>query len=63
MRDPPLPAGKQVCYGMVFHFEEEGKPVQSFSRSQVLALPEIEVLRREPAGWELIRMAVLEIFG
>ena len=62
MRDPPLLAGKQVGYVTVFRVEEEGKPVYSFYRARSL-LPQLESMKGEPAGWEFIRRAVLEMFG
>lgn len=67
MRDPPSLAGKQVRYVMIFDFEEEGQPLQSFLRARSLILDQglagIAALRGEPAGWGVVHMAIQQVFG
>jgi hypothetical protein len=63
MRDPPPLVGKRVRYVMVFHFEEAGKPKQSFMRARSWELPEsLEPWRDRPAGWEAVYEVLQRIF-
>jgi len=67
MREQPTLTGKQVRYVTIFCFEEEGKPLQTFYRARSLVLSHgldgIEALRGQPAGWEVVSMAVQQLFG
>lgn len=63
MRDPPTLVGKRVRYVMVFHFEEAGKPRQSFMRARSWELPKnLEPWKDRPAGWEAVYGVIQTIF-
>jgi len=64
MRDPPPLIGKRIRYAMVFHFEEEGKPRQSFVRGRSWELPKsLEHWKDRPAGWEAVYEMIQILFG
>lgn len=64
MRDPPPLLGKRVRYVMVFHFEEAGKPKQSFMRARSWELPTcLEPWADRPAGWEPVYGAIQRVFA
>ena len=64
MRDPPPLMGKRVRYAMVFHFEEEGQPKQSFMRARSWELPKsLEPWKGRPAGWEAVYEVIQTLFG
>jgi hypothetical protein len=49
---------------MVFHFEEEGKPRQSFLRARSWELPEsLEPWKDRAAGWDDVYEVIQAIFG
>jgi len=64
MRDPPLLIGKRVRYVMVFHFEEEGKPRQSYLRARSWELPtNLERWKDHSAGWDVVYEVIQVLFG
>lgn len=64
MRDPPPLIGKRIRYATVFHFEEEGKPMQSFLRARSWELPKsLEAYEDRPAGWEAVYEVIQRLFG
>ena len=64
MRDPPPLIGRRIRYVTVFHFEEEGKPKQSFLRARSWELPKsLEPWKDRPAGWDDVYQMIQMIFG
>ena len=64
MRDPPPLIGKRIRYVTVFHFEEEGKPRQSFLRARSWELPEsLDFWKDRPTGWEDVYEVIERLFG
>jgi len=64
MRDPPPLIGKRIRYVMVFHFEEAGKPTQSFLRARSWELPKsLEVSQDDPTGWEAVYGVIRWLFA
>ena len=64
MKDPPPLVGKRIRYATVFHFEEEGKPNQSFVRGRSWELPKsLEPWKDCPAGWDAVHEEIQTLFG
>lgn len=64
MRDPPPLIGRRIRYVTVFHFEEEGKPKQSFLRARSWELPKsLEPWKDRPSGWDDVYQMIQMIFG
>lgn len=63
MRDPPPLVGKRIRYVMVFHFQEAGKPKDSFMRARSWELPSsLEPWKNLPAGWEAVYELIQRVF-
>lgn len=64
MKDPPPLIGKRIRYVMVFHFDEKGKPRESFMRARSWELPQdLEPWKDLPAGWDVVYDAIQFLFG
>lgn len=64
MKDPPPLVGKRIRYATVFHFEEEGKPKQSFVRGRSWELPKsLEPWKDGPVGWDAVHEEIRTLFG
>ena len=64
MRDRPPLIRKRVRHVTVFHFEEEGKPKQSFIRARSWELPtSLDPWEDCPAGWEAVYEVIQRLFG